>query len=278
MKREVRGVSCEARDACSCSAAHIVASPVPPPFLLRMPPTVIGEFFGTALLILLGNGVVAGLILDKTKGFGDGWLAITTGWALAVFAGVSVALAMGAPGELNPAVTLANVIGGTRSATDAIWHATAQLTGAMLGASLVWLHYVPHWRETPDGETKRACFCTTPAIRSLPANLFSEVLGTFVLVLVAMSLGSPGFGGATPATNLGPVLVGALVWGIGLSLGGTTGYAINPARDLGPRLMHALLPIAGKTHSDWSYAAVPVVGPLIGATIAMLLWGATGAP
>ncbi len=239
-----------------------------------MPSTVLGEFVGTALLILLGNGVVAGLILERTKGFGDGWLAITTGWALAVFAGVSVALALGAPGELNPAVTLANVIGGTRSGGDALWHVAAQLSGAMLGAALVWLHYFSHWRETPDADTKRACFCTLPAIRSWPANLFSEALGTFVLVLVAMALGSAGFAGNTPATNLGAVLVGALVWGIGLSLGGTTGYAINPARDLGPRVMHALLPIAGKGHSDWSYAAVPVVGPLLGAAVAMLLWRA----
>lgn len=242
-----------------------------------MPVSAFGELIGTALLILLGNGVVAGMVLQKTKGYGDGWLAIATGWALAVFAGVSTAIALGAPGELNPAVTLANVLSGARSASDAMWHVTAQVLGAMLGATLVWLHYYPHWRETPDASAKLACFCTAPAIRHLPSNLFNEVLGTFVLVLAAMSLGSAGFAGSTPATNLGSMLVGAVVWGIGLSLGGTTGYAINPARDLGPRLMHAVLPVPGKRDSDWAYAAVPVVGPLLGAACAIGLWRAAGA-
>jgi glycerol uptake facilitator protein len=242
-----------------------------------MPASALGELIGTAMLILLGNGIVAGMVLQKTKGYGDGWLAITTGWALAVFAGVSTAIALGAPGELNPAVTLANVLSGARTVTDAMWHVTAQVIGAMLGATLVWLHYFPHWRETPDASAKLACFCTAPAIRHLPSNLFNEVLGTFVLVLAAMSLGSAGFTGATPATNLGSMLVGAVVWGIGLSLGGTTGYAINPARDLGPRLVHAMLPLPGKRDSDWGYAAVPVVGPLLGAALAIGLWRATGA-
>ncbi len=237
-----------------------------------MPSSALGEFFGTAILILLGNGIVAGMVLEKTKGFGDGWLAITTGWAIAVFAGVTTAIALGAPGELNPAVTLANVLVGSRPAGDALWHVTAQLLGAMAGAALVWLHYHPHWAVTRDPEAKRACFCTAPAIRHTAANTFSEVLGTFVLVFVAMALGSAGFVGETPATNLGSMLVAALVWGIGLSLGGTTGSAINPARDLGPRVMHALLPIAGKGSSDWSYAAVPVAGPLIGAACAVGVW------
>ncbi len=237
-----------------------------------MPNSVVGEFLGTFLLILFGNGVVAGALLEKSKAHGAGWLAITTGWALGVFVGVTAAIAVGAPGELNPAVTLANMLSGDRTTADGLLHMAAQLAGAMLGATTVWLHYLPHWRETADPEAKRACFCTAPAIRQPLANLTSEIIGTFALVLVAKSLGSAGVTGATPATNLGAILVAALVWGIGLSLGGTTGYAINPARDLGPRLSHALLPIAGKGHSDWSYAAVPVAGPLIGAALAIGVW------
>jgi glycerol uptake facilitator protein len=242
-----------------------------------MPASVVGEFLGTALLILFGNGVVAGALLPRSKAVGAGWLAITTGWALAVFAGVTTAVALGAPGELNPAVTLANVIGGSRTLLDAVWHVTAQLAGAMVGAAAVWLHYVPHWGTSNDPEAIRACFCTAPAIRSPAANTLSEVIGTFALVLLALALGSAGVAGATPATNLGGALVAAVVWGIGLSLGGTTGYAINPARDLGPRVAHALLPIAGKGHSDWSYAAVPVIGPVLGAAAAALLWRSLGA-
>lgn len=237
-----------------------------------MPSSVIGEFLGTFLLILFGNGVVAGALLTKSKAIGAGWLAITVGWALAVFVGVTAAVAIGAPGELNPAVTLANILSGDRSMVDGVWHMSAQLAGAMLGAATVWLHYLPHWRETLDADLKRACFCTAPAIRQPIANLLSEIIGTFALVLVAKSLGSAGVTGATPATNLGAMLVAAVVWGIGLSLGGTTGYAINPARDLGPRLAHALLPIAGKGHSDWSYAAVPVIGPMLGAALAIGVW------
>jgi glycerol uptake facilitator protein len=241
-----------------------------------MPASVLGEFLGTALLILFGNGVVAGALLPKSKAFGAGWLAITTGWALAVFGGVTTAVALGAPGELNPAVTLANVIGGGRTLLDALWHVAAQLAGAMLGATAVWLHYLPHWRESGDPEAIRACYCTAPAIRAPIANAVSEAIGTFALVLLALALGSAGVAGATPATNLGGALIAAVVWGIGLSLGGTTGYAINPARDLGPRVAHALLPIAGKGPSDWSYAAIPVLGPLAGAAAAALLWRTIG--
>lgn len=237
-----------------------------------MPATVIGEFLGTALLILFGNGVVAGALLPRSKALGAGWLAITTGWAVAVFGGVTVAVALGAPGELNPAVTLANVLGGGRTMLDAVWHITAQLSGAMVGATFVWLHYLPHWGESDDPDAIRACFCTAPAIRSPLANGLSEAIGTFALVLLALALGSAGVAGATPATNLGGALVAAVVWGIGLSLGGTTGYAINPARDLGPRLVHALLPMARKGSSDWGYAAIPILGPALGATAAALLW------
>ncbi len=242
-----------------------------------MPNSALGELVGTCLLILFGNGVVAGVLLEKSKGHGAGWIAITTGWGLAVFLGVATALALGAPGELNPAVTLANVMRGDRTVPDAMWHVGAQFVGAILGATLVWLHYLPHWRVTPDADVKRACFCNAPAIRQTVPNVVSEVIGTFALLVAAFALGSSGMAGAAPATNLGAMLVGALVWGIGLSLGGTTGYAINPARDLGPRIAHALLPIAGKGESDWSYAWIPVVGPLIGAALAAILWSALGA-
>lgn len=239
-----------------------------------MPASALGELFGTLILILLGNGVVAGVLLNESKAKDSGWIVITAGWAFAVLSGVLVAVALGAPGELNPAATVANVVAGTRTVGDAAAHIGAQMLGAVLGASLVWVHYQPHWRLTGDPEAIRACFCTSPAVRQSGANVVSEVIGTMVLVLVASAIGSRGVAGDTPATNLGPALVGALVWGIGLSLGGPTGYAINPARDLGPRIAHALLPIAGKGGSDWGYAWVPVVGPIVGGALAAGLWSA----
>ena len=201
-----------------------------------MPSSVLGEFLGTVVLITLGNGVVAGVLLPESKANGAGWIAITTGWALAVLAGVLVAVSLGAPGELNPAGTIANVVMGTRTGGDAVAHIVAQLAGAIVGATLVWLHFLNHWPLTKDVDTIRACFCTGPAIRRTGTNLLSEVIATAVLVFVASAIGSAKVAGATPATNLGPAFVGALVWGIGLSLGGPTGYAINPARDLGPRI------------------------------------------
>jgi glycerol uptake facilitator protein len=239
-----------------------------------MPSTALGEFLGTAILILLGDGVVAGVLLEESKARAAGWIVITAGWGLAVLAGVLVATSLGAPGELNPAVTIANVVLGTRSAGDALVHIAAQFAGAIVGATLVWIHYFRHWGTTKDADAIRACFCNAPAIRSTVPNLLSEIIGTGVLVLVANAIGSKGVAGASPATNLGPALVGALVWGIGLSLGGPTGYAINPARDLGPRIAHAILPIANKSHSDWSYSWIPVVGPVIGAVCAAVLWRA----
>ncbi|MCU0636757.1 MAG: aquaporin family protein [Gemmatimonadaceae bacterium] len=239
-----------------------------------MPPTALGEFLGTAILILLGNGVVAGVLLEESKSRNAGWIVITAGWAVAVLSGVLTAVALGAPGELNPAVSLAAVVLGTRSMSEAIWHIAAQFAGAMAGATLVWLHYLPHWAATPDAGRILACHCTAPAIRRTLPNLVSEIIGTAVLVLVATTIGSAAVAGATPATNLGPLLVAALVWGIGLSLGGPTGYAINPARDLGPRLAHAILPIANKGSSDWSYAWIPVLGPVIGGMGAAWLWSA----
>jgi glycerol uptake facilitator protein len=235
-----------------------------------MPKGVLGEFLGTMVLILLGNGVVAGVLLRKSKAENAGWMAITAAWAFAVMAGVFTAVACGGEGHLNPAVTLgAGIVSGDFS--KLVWYIPAQLAGAFAGACLVWLHYLPHWRETPDPDLKRACFCTAPAIRAPFANLMSEIIGTFVLVLVADAIFSKAVSATGPAAGLGPYLVGSLIWGIGLSLGGTTGYAINPARDLGPRIAHAILPLAKKEGSDWSYAAIPIVGPLIGGTLAGLL-------
>lgn len=239
-----------------------------------MPPTALGEFLGTAVLMLLGNGVVAGVLLNESKAHNAGWIAITTGWAMAVLMGVLVAIGLGAPGELNPAVTFANLLLGTRTIAEALVHIVAQMAGAIVGATLVWLHYYKHWGVTKDADVIRACYCNAPAIRATGPNLMSEAIATMVLVLVANAIGSRGAAGNTPASNVGPAMVGALVWGIGLSLGGPTGYAINPARDLGPRIAHALLPIANKGHSDWGYSWIPVVGPMLGALIAAILWNA----
>jgi glycerol uptake facilitator protein len=226
-----------------------------------------GEFAGTAIMILLGNGVVAGVVLNKSYGFGSGWMVITTAWCFAVLAGVVTALALGSHAHLNPAVTIGMAMA-SGVWTDAPTYIGGQFLGAMLGATMVWLHYLPHWAITEDPRGKRACFCTAPAIRNLPANVLSEVIGTFVLVLVAAAISSTHLAPAGLPAGVGPVIVGFLVWGIGLSLGGPTGYAINPARDLGPRVIHALLPLAGKGASEWDYAMIPVVGPVIGALLA----------
>jgi glycerol uptake facilitator protein len=231
---------------------------------------VFGEFLGTMVLILLGNGVVAGVLLKTSKADGAGWMVITTGWGLAVMAGVFTSVACGGEGHLNPAVTLGAAIA-TGDFSKLGPYIAAQMAGAIVGAFLVWLHYLPHWKETPDADLKRACFCTSPAIWSPMSNLMSEVIGTFVLVLVAGAIFSKTVSATGLAAGLGPYLVGSLVWGIGLSLGATTGYAINPARDLGPRIAHALLPIANKEGSAWSYAPIPIVGPLLGGSLAALL-------
>jgi glycerol uptake facilitator protein len=229
---------------------------------------LLGEFLGTMLLILLGNGVVAGVLLRKSKAEDAGWMAITTGWALAVMVGVFTAVASGSAGaHLNPAVTMGMAVK-TGDFSELGPYALAQVLGAMAGATLVWLHYLPHWSQTPDVDKKLACFCTSPAIRQPAANLLSEIIGTFVLVLAANAIFSKAASGPGPASGLGPYLVGSVVWGIGLSLGGTTGYAINPARDLGPRIAHAILPVAKKGGSDWGYAPIPVFGPLIGGALA----------
>jgi glycerol uptake facilitator protein len=227
----------------------------------------LGEFLGTMMLILLGDGVVAGVLLKRSKGEGSGWLVITTGWAFAVMAGVFTAIACGSSdAHINPAVTLGFAVR-AGSFGKCLPYIAAQLLGAIVGATLVWVHYLPHWKETPDAATKLACFCTAPAIRKTLANLVSEIIATAVLVFVVGAIFSKAIATTGPGA-LGPYLGGSLVWGIGLSLGGTTGYAINPARDLGPRLAHAVLPIAGKGKSDWSYAPIPVIGPLIGGALA----------
>jgi glycerol uptake facilitator protein len=230
---------------------------------------VIGEFFGTFVLIVLGNGVVAGALLNRSKAQNAGWISITAGWAIAVFAGVAVSAALGdSDGHLNPAFTLASVL--MTGHVERLWtYIPAQIFGALCGAVAVWLHYKPHWALTEDQDAKFACFATAPAVYSPGWNLLSEIIATFVLVLVATALFSKRIAPAGIAPGLGPVLVGSLVWGIGLSLGGTTGYAINPARDLGPRIAHALLPIAGKGGSGWGYAWIPVLGPAIGAALAV---------
>jgi glycerol uptake facilitator protein len=231
----------------------------------------LGEFMGTLVLILLGDGVVANVLLKRSKAEGAGWMVITTGWAFAVMAGVFTAVACGSSdAHLNPAVTLGFAVS-SGSFAKVLPYSVAQILGAFAGAILVWLHFLPHWKETEDPDFKLACFCTIPAIRKFGTNLFSEILATLVLVLVVGAIFSKRVAAAGPASALGPYLVAALVWGIGLSLGGTTGYAINPARDFGPRLAHSVLPIAKKGGSDWSYAAVPVIGPLIGGALAGLL-------
>lgn len=231
-----------------------------------MPSGVVGEFLGTAVLILLGNGVVANVLLGQSKGNGGGWIVITAGWGFAVLCGILVSVAAGAPAHLNPAVTLAFFAAGATEGALVLPYIAAQILGAMLGAVLVYLTYLSHWKATESAGDKLACFCTGPAIRSLPANMVTEAIGTFVLVLVVFALGA----GAVGALNLpGPLMVGLLVWSLGLSLGGPTGYAINPARDLGPRLVHALLPIPGKGSSEWSYALVPIIAPVIGGLLAV---------
>lgn len=231
----------------------------------------LGEFLGTAVLVMLGDGVCANVLLSRSKGEGSGWIVITAGWAFAVMAGIFTAIACGsADAHINPAVTLGFAISSGKYSNVAPYIA-AQMLGAILGATFVWLHYLPHWKETPDAELKRLCFCTEPAIRNTAANLISEALGTFVLVFVVASIFSKAVASTGLTSGLGPYLVGSLVWGIGLCLGGSTGYAINPARDLGPRIAHAILPIAGKGRSDWDYAPIPVIGPLIGGSLAGML-------
>jgi glycerol uptake facilitator protein len=230
-----------------------------------------GEFMGTLVLILLGDGVVANVLLRHSKAEGAGWMVITSGWAFAVMAGIFIAVACGSSdAHLNPAVTMGFAVASGQF-TKFLPYLLAQMAGGFAGALLVWLHFLPHWKETPEQGLKLACFCSTPAIRNFGANLVSEIIATLVLVFVVGAIFSRAVAASGPVAGLGPYLVATLVWGIGLSLGGTTGYAMNPARDFGPRLAHTILPIAGKGASDWSYAIVPALGPLIGGGLAGLL-------
>jgi glycerol uptake facilitator protein len=227
----------------------------------------LGEFFGTAVLILLGDGVVAGVLLNRSKAQNAGWIAITTAWAFAVMAGVYTARAVGSPGYINPVGPVAQALTGALEPNRVGNLVAGEFLGGFVGAVLVWLHYLPHWPVTTDPGLKLGVFCTSPAIRNPPANLLTEAIATFVLIFVGSAVVEKGLGTGSLTAPLG----GALVWGIGLSLGGPTGYAINPARDLSPRLAHFLLPIPGKGSSDWGYAWIPVVGPLIGGVAGAML-------
>jgi glycerol uptake facilitator protein len=221
------------------------------------------EVIGTGLLILLGDGVVAAVLLNHSKAQNGGWIVITWGWAMAVMIAV-FAVGQFSGAHLNPAVTIGFAIEGRTEWGDVPEYLAGEFVGAFIGAALVWLSYLDHWRETEDPGLKLAVFCTAPAIRNPISNIITEVVGTFVLVFGVMAIFADE---ATAGTGLGGLIVGLIVLGIGLSLGGPTGYAINPARDLGPRIMHAILPIAGKGPSDWEYSWVPVVGPLIGGVL-----------
>lgn len=238
------------------------------------------EIIGTMLLVILGDGVVANVLLKQSKGNGGGWIVITAGWGFAVMVGAySVGWISGA--HLNPAVTIAFAAAGVQNAdgvpfpwSNIPFYVGGQMIGAFLGAIVVWLAYLPHWGITEDKAAVRGVFCTAPAVRNPIANLITEIIGTFVLLVGVLAI--PSVKNLDPklgfSSGLGPLLVGFLVWSIGLSLGGPTGYAINPARDLGPRIAHALLPIPGKTDSDWGYAWIPVVGPVIGGIAGALFY------
>ncbi|MDY0904127.1 MIP/aquaporin family protein [Pedobacter sp. CFBP9032] len=234
----------------------------------------VAELIGTALLILLGNGVVANVVLKGTKGNNSGWMVITTAWGLAVFVGVVIS-APYSGAHLNPAVTIALAIAQKFDWIKVPYYILAQLCGAMIGSFLVWVIYKDHFDATEDKNLKAAPFATSPAIRNLKSNLFSEIIGTFVLIFVIFYFTNAEMGSdKTPIGlgSLGALPVAFLVWVIGLGLGGTTGYAINPVRDLGPRIIHSIIPMKEKGSSDWSYAWVPIVGPAIGAALAALLY------
>lgn len=244
----------------------------------------LAEFVGTMILVLLGDGVVANVLLRRSKGENSGWIVIATGWGLAVAMAVyAVGRVSGA--HINPAVTVGLASIGSFPWVQVPGYVVAQLLGGLAGGCLVWLCYLPHWKETPDPELKRGVFCTAPAIRRPAANFITEVLGTAMLLFGILAIAANAQELVDPrgvdlsvvfSAGLQPLLVGFLVWSIGLSLGGPTGYAINPARDLGPRLAHALLPVAGKGGSDWGYAWIPVLAPLVGGVLGAALFAAVG--
>lgn len=235
----------------------------------------VAEFVGTLFLILIGNGVVANVVLKDTKGFNSGWIVITTGWAFAVFTGVVIA-APYSGAHINPAVTIGLAIAGEFPWSQVPAFILAQMLGAMSGSFLVWIMYKDHFNRTSDPLLKRAAFCTTPAIKNTTSNFISEIIGTFTLIFVIFYVTDPVMGGETETPigmgSLGAIPVTFLVWAIGLALGGTTGYAINPARDLGPRIMYSLIPQREKGDSDWSYSWIPVVAPLVGAGLAAITY------
>ena len=231
----------------------------------------LAEMFGVMVLILLGDGVVANVVLNKTKGQNSGWIVITTGWAFAVFCGAMTSIALGGPGSLNPAGDIAAIVAGGADIGVALGNIAGQFVGAFLGAVLVWLAYMDHFRETPDGGAKLAVFSTGPAIRNPINNLMTEIIATFALIFIVNAILRVLSGGTQP---FNPYFVGILIWSLGLSLGGPTGYALNPARDLGPRIAHFVLPIPNKGDSDWGYAWIPVVGPIIGAILGAVLFNA----
>src|ERR1700687_1721386 len=230
-----------------------------------------GEFMGTLVLILLGDGAVANVLLKKSKGENSGWIVIATAWGLAVVAGIFTAIACGSPGaHINPAITLTvALLSGDWSQVALFW--TAQILGAFAGAVLVWMTYFPHWSVTLDPGAKLGIFCTAPAIRNLPANALTEIIATTCLIVVGFAFGSKAVSATGLPAGYGPWLWGVLVWALGLSLGGPTGYAMNPARDFGPRVAHAVLPISGKGNSDWGYALVPILGRLIAGGIGAII-------
>ena len=234
---------------------------------------ILAEVFGTAVLIILGDGVVANVVLQRSKGQNSGWIVITAGWAAAVTIAVYCVNAISGA-HLNPAVTIALATTGAFDWAKVPMYIVAQIAGGFIGGVVVWLAYLPHWKATPDPVSKLSVFSTTPAIRQPGANLVAEIIGGFMMVLALLAVLSPSnfVPGSDLAKGFGPLLVGVIVMAIGLSLGGPTGYAINPARDLGPRIAHAVLPIDGKGSSDWGYSWIPIVGPVIGGVLGALLY------
>ena len=241
----------------------------------------LAEVLGTGALILLGDGVVAGVLLNRSKAQNSGWIVITAGWGFAVFVGILIAGPISGA-HLNPAVTLGLAIAGLTPWDQVPWYLAGEFLGAFIGAVLVFVHYYPHWSETEDADLKLAVYSTGPAIRNTTWNVVSEIIGTFVLVFVVLAVGNnltaPAGSPAAAVPGLagvGALPVALLVLVIGLSLGGTTGYAINPARDLSPRIAHAILPIAGKRDPDWGYSWIPVLGPLVGGALAAAIYTLT---